>query len=98
MFKRVGDAPRGTVHFFLDGERAEGREGESVAAALLAANRLVFRNTAVSETARGPYCMMGACFDCLVEIDGVGNRQACLVKLEPGMQVRMQNGRRTLQP
>ena len=98
MFKRVGEMPRRTVAFFLDGEPAEGREGENVAAALLAGNHLAFRATAVSAAARGPYCMMGVCFDCLVEIDGVGNRQACMVTLEPGMKVRLQNGRRELRP
>ena len=31
--------------------------------------------------------MMGVCFDCLVTIDGVGNRQACLVRVREGMRV-----------
>ena len=39
----------------------------------------VRRATAVSGAPRLPYCMMGVCFDCLVTIDGVGNRQGCLV-------------------
>jgi predicted molibdopterin-dependent oxidoreductase YjgC len=38
--------------------------------------------------------MMGVCFDCLVEIDGVGNRQACLTLVADGMQVRRQRGAR----
>jgi sarcosine oxidase subunit alpha len=40
--------------------------------------------------------MMGACFDCLVTIDGVGNRQGCLVRVVDGMQVAMQRGKREL--
>ena len=32
--------------------------------------------------------------DCLVVIDGVGNRQGCLVPLMPGMAVETQRGRR----
>jgi predicted molibdopterin-dependent oxidoreductase YjgC len=40
--------------------------------------------------------MMGACFDCLVEVDGVGSRQACLVAVRPGMVVRSQEGLRAL--
>jgi hypothetical protein len=31
--------------------------------------------------------MMGVCFDCLVTIDGVGNRQACLIPVRAGMRV-----------
>jgi predicted molibdopterin-dependent oxidoreductase YjgC len=40
--------------------------------------------------------MMGVCFECLVEVDGRPNRQACLTAVEPGMQVRTQQGARAL--
>jgi predicted molibdopterin-dependent oxidoreductase YjgC len=40
--------------------------------------------------------MMGICFDCLVEIDGVGNRQACLAQATQGMNVRRQRGARSV--
>ena len=45
------------------------------------------RSSAVSGEPRAPYCMMGVCFECLVEIDGLANRQACMVRVRPGMQV-----------
>ena len=48
------------------------------------------RQTPVTGSDRAPFCMMGACFDCLMEIDGVPNRQACLVEVREGMQVRRQ--------
>jgi hypothetical protein len=66
----------------------------SVAAALLAAGALRFRSTPVSGAPRAPYCMMGVCFECLLEIDGVANRQACLVTIQPGMKIRSQEGAR----
>jgi NADH dehydrogenase/NADH:ubiquinone oxidoreductase subunit G len=37
---------------------------------------------------------MGACFDCLVNIDGMANRQACMTPVRDGMVVQMQHGRR----
>jgi len=37
---------------------------------------------------------MGVCFDCLVSIDGIGNRQACLVQVAQGMRVETQQGKR----
>jgi len=37
------------------------------------------RETPVGTSERGPYCMMGICFDCLAEIDGMPNRQSCMV-------------------
>jgi predicted molibdopterin-dependent oxidoreductase YjgC len=40
--------------------------------------------------------MMGVCFDCLVTIDGVGNRQGCLVRVADGMAVATQKGKREL--
>ena len=67
-------------------------KGDNVAAALLAANHVVFRTTSVSNTVRGPLCMMGVCFDCLVEIDGVGNQQACMIEVREGMVVKRQQG------
>ena len=96
MFQRLPKINGGPVPFRLDGEAAEGRRGESVAAALLAAGKLACRTTPVGGVRRGPFCMMGVCFDCLVEIDGVGNRQACLVALTEGMDVRTEAGRREL--
>ena len=67
-----------------------GRQGDTLAGALLCNGVKVFRQTAVGGTDRGPFCMMGTCFDCLVEVDGQPNRQACLTPLEENMSVRMQ--------
>jgi NADH dehydrogenase/NADH:ubiquinone oxidoreductase subunit G len=38
--------------------------------------------------------MMGVCFECLVTIDDVGNRQACLIPVRDGMRVETQKGKR----
>ena len=32
--------------------------------------------------------MMGACFECMVEVDGITNRQACLIPVREGQVVR----------
>ena len=96
MFRRLPDARAETLVFSIDGEPATGVSGDSVAAALLVAGRKSFRETTVTSTARRPYCMMGACHDCYVEIDGVANQQACLVPLRDGMRVATQHGKREL--
>ncbi|MFM0172220.1 (2Fe-2S)-binding protein [Paraburkholderia sediminicola] len=72
--------------------------GCSVAAALLGAGISRFRATPVSGAARAPFCMMGACFECLVEIDGMPSRQACMVEVKAGMRIRSQEGARDLPP
>jgi len=70
--------------------------GISVAAALLMSGVSRFRATPVSESPRAPYCMMGVCFECLVEIDGVPNRQSCLIEAADGMRIHSQEGARDL--
>lgn len=61
-------------------------KGANLAAALLAAGVTVFRHTPVSGAPRAPFCMMGACFDCLVEVDGVV-RQACMLEVAEGLEI-----------
>lgn len=93
MFKRLADSGK-SVALTVDGRPVECRTGDTVAAALLAAGVDHCRTTPVSGAPRAPYCLMGVCFDCLVTIDGVGSRQACLVPVRKGMAVETQSGRR----
>jgi sarcosine oxidase subunit alpha len=97
MFKRLSELlvdTREAVSLRVDGQPIEARAGDTVAAAMLAAGLSRFRTTPVNEVPRAPYCMMGVCFDCLVTIDGVGSRQACLVPVREGMAVETQIGKR----
>ena len=88
LFRRLGaagDDAGPTIYF--NGRPIEARLGDSVAAALLAAGVSEFRETAISVAARGPFCMTGACFDCLLRIDGEDNRQSCMIPVRDGMQI-----------
>ena len=96
MFRRLPD-PVGTIAFDFEGATFEACGGDSVAAALLANGVLVFRTTPVSGAPRGPWCLIGNCHECLVEIDGEPNRQACMVEVRAGMRVRRQRGARAMQ-
>ena len=97
MFKRLRDtAP--TVRVTLDGTALDAPAGESVAALLLVHAETTYRTTAVSGSPRAPYCMMGVCHDCLVEIDGVANQQGCRVRLSEGMDIKRQSGAPELKP
>jgi succinate dehydrogenase/fumarate reductase-like Fe-S protein len=86
--------PAATLRIFFEGVEVPAVPGQSVAAALLAVGVLRFRANPVSGAPRGPYCMMGACFDCLVTIDGVPNAQACMTEVRDGMWVEIQDGAR----
>ena len=93
MFRRLNEKGA-TLVLKVDGREIRAREGDTVAAALLAAGIKHIRTTPVSGAPRAPYCLMGVCFDCLVTINGVGSRQACLVPVHEGMTVETQRGKR----
>ena len=77
-----------TVRLSIDGRTVEAPEGASVAAALLLAGHAAFGRHPISGEAEGPSCLIGVCFGCLVEIDGIADRQACLLPARNGMSVR----------
>ena len=79
-----------TVTVTFEGETCQVPAGISVAAALLGHNDEHFCHSAAEGDKRAPYCLMGVCFECLVEIDGAKNRQACLEPVYEGMQVKRQ--------
>jgi glycine/D-amino acid oxidase-like deaminating enzyme len=74
------------VRFTFEGRDVEALPGETIAAALSAAGIVALRHTA-GGAPRGLWCGMGACFDCVVTVDGRQGQRACLVKAEAGMQV-----------
>lgn len=96
MFRRLPDAVGRTIAFTFDGRPLTARAGDTIAAALLAAGIGHCRITPVSGARRGPYCLMGVCFECLVTVDGVGNRQGCLIPVRAGMRVETQQGARAI--
>ena len=75
----LGDlSPVPLIEFTFDGEAVVGRAGEPIAAALFAAGYRVLRTMPRFGDARGGYCMIGRCTDCMVVVDGIPNVPACL--------------------
>ena len=77
--------------FELDGRSIEARPGETLATAMLAAGEKTFSRSPKYHRPRGPFCLTGACAQCLVRIDGVPNLPACRVEVKSGMRVERQN-------
>ena len=75
------------VQIAVDGEPIEAYEGESLAAAILASGRRVFRHTHPEGQPRGIFCGMGVCYECLVTVAGRERVRACIVPVEDGMRV-----------
>ncbi|HEY8458505.1 MAG TPA: (2Fe-2S)-binding protein [Actinopolymorphaceae bacterium] len=72
-----------THEITVDGEPVAVKEGQTVAAALLAAGRRGWRTTR-SGRPRGLFCGIGVCFDCLVTVNGRSAVRACLEPARPG--------------
>lgn len=97
-WRRIEEGAReALVSLHIEGQPVQARSDDSVAVAMLEAGVTVFRETPVSGAPRAPLCLMGVCFECLVEIDGRPNMQACMTPVAEGMQVRLQQGARHLQ-
>ena len=88
MFRRRVSVRDSVTIWFCD-RAIEAALDDSVAAALLADGVSCFGRRPISAAPRAPFCMIGNCFDCLVEIDGESNLQACLVTVRDGMHIRL---------
>ena len=92
MFVRLNKNQPAMVSVTFEGKPLQLRGGINVAAALLEAGIAHFRETPVTGSPRGPFCMMGVCFDCLLIIDGIANQQACMTQVLEGMVIERQSG------
>ena len=74
------------VRCTFDGRSHEAPEGESGAAALMAAGVASFREAPRDGAPRGPLCLMGVCQECLVLADGVPV-EACRLSVREGLDL-----------
>ena len=86
-FRKI-DPQSDHVSVRFDGEALMLPCGENLAGVLLVAGVMPFRYTPVSGAPHGPFCMMGACYDCLVQIYGM-TVQACMLQVTEGMHINM---------
>lgn len=89
-FRWENESQNPKVNVTFEGETLAVPAGSTVAAALLGHNADHVCESAASQEKRSPYCLMGVCFECLVEIDGIKNRQACLEPVLEGMNIKRQ--------
>lgn len=80
------------ITIFLGGMPVEAFEGDTIAAALWAAGKRVSRFSPKKHEARGLFCAIGYCSDCLMVVNGVPNTRTCVTPVEEGMQVEIQQG------
>lgn len=91
MFKDVSQQNNSMVSISVNDTELQVPDSYSVAAALLANGYRTNRRSGVSGERRGSYCLMGVCFECLVEINGQPNQQGCMTQVVDGMSIRFQH-------
>ena len=80
------------VRIIVDGESLMAREGEMIAAALIATGKKYFRKTVKTHEPRGIYCGIGRCTDCVMTVNGIPNVRTCVTEVEDGMVIETQMG------
>jgi predicted molibdopterin-dependent oxidoreductase YjgC len=70
---------RSTITVSVDGAEIPARVGETVAALLVRNGRRL-----------SLFCGMGACHVCVVTLDGVEGRRACVEEVRSGMRIELE--------
>ncbi|ARS71031.1 (2Fe-2S)-binding protein [Sinorhizobium meliloti] len=82
----VSTAP--SVEITVDGDAVLARKGEPLAAVFLRLEDMHTRTSFFSSQPRAPFCMMGVCYECLVEVEGIGTIRSCQQAVNAGMKVQ----------
>ena len=85
MFRRI-EPQHDTITIYIDDKPCMAAAGEAVANVLLNAGFSAV-HTAPNGTPRGPYCMMGVCFDCMITLADGRVEQACQTYAEDGLRL-----------
>ncbi len=85
-FLRVAETGRPAVAILVDGAVVSALAGDTVLTALRAAG-LALRHNEFDGGARGGFCLMGACQDCWLSVEGKGSVRACQTPVAEGMRI-----------
>jgi sarcosine oxidase subunit alpha len=89
---RIAGIQRGKkIGLKVDANPVTAYEGETVHAALTAADIRCLKHSK-SNQARGVFCGMGICYECLVTIDQIPDQRACMTLVQDQMEIRTHEG------
>jgi predicted molibdopterin-dependent oxidoreductase YjgC len=80
------------ISFTFDGRRLQAYTSDTIASALIAAGVRTFNTHPSDGSARGGFCFVGRCSDCMVIADGQPGIMACTTPVRDGMAVETQSG------
>jgi predicted molibdopterin-dependent oxidoreductase YjgC len=84
--------PSRLVAVTVEGETRQMPEGMMLASALAATGLRVLRRSPRTGAPRGAFCLMGACQECAIHVDGA-LAQACMTPVREGMQIELRGAR-----
>ncbi len=76
------------VEVTVDGAAMRLPEGAMLAPALMGAGVRQLRRSPRGGAPRGAFCLMGACQECVIRVDGT-LRQACMTPVRAGMAIAL---------
>ncbi|MEE4275044.1 MAG: 2Fe-2S iron-sulfur cluster-binding protein, partial [Thermoleophilia bacterium] len=86
-----GTPPGAEFTFFFEGRRMTAREGDTVAAALMANGVHVFGRSSKYHRPRGYRCGRGHCSSCAMRVDGLPGVRTCVTPVRAGMTVEREH-------
>ena len=89
--RRLAETDRTAVSFKLDGAPVTALEGDTLLTAVLASDDHL-RESEFGDGLRAGFCLMGACQDCWVNVEGSGRVRACTTAITEGMRVSRRMG------
>ena len=92
MYRQLTQLSHENVLIKFEGKSLEVPAGISVAAAVLGYTEAHHcRQSNISGENRAPFCLIGVCHECLMEINGKPCQQACMIIVEDGMKINRQD-------
>lgn len=88
----LGQTSQRKIEFYFEDQPLKAREGQTIAAALMANGIKKFGISRKLQQARGAFCFTGRCTSCFVTVDGLDHVLSCMFLVEEGMKVYANNG------
>lgn len=77
-----------SITIIIDDKDYIADDGELLTNVMFRENLIPIRHHPIDNSPRAPFCLMGVCFECLVDIADRQSVQACLTPVKEGMRVR----------
>lgn len=77
-----------SITISIDDKPYMAQEGELLTNVMFREGLIPIRNHPIDGSSRAPFCLMGVCFECLVENSNQQSIQACLTPVTAGMKVK----------